>query len=100
MSREACRAADIWSHWRSSAPYGSLDPVLVLAQVGVDPGVARLGTALHPPGHQALELFSAHQGSPGVTLRGRGRDGDTHGQTAKWQRRGGRWAETPPRYQP
>jgi hypothetical protein len=46
---------------------------LVLAQVSVDPGVARCGTALHPPGHEALELPVTHKRSPGVTLRGRDR---------------------------
>ena len=56
---------------------------MICAQVGVDAGVTRLGTALHPPGHEALELPSTHQGSPGVTLVGRGRDGDIHGLTAR-----------------
>lgn len=56
---------------------------MVLAQVGIDAGVIRLGTVLHPPGHEALELSSAHQGSPGVTLRGRDRDGDIHRQMTR-----------------
>ena len=56
---------------------------MIFAQVGVDAGVTRLGTVLHPPGHEALELPSAHQGSPGVTLMGRGRDGDIRGPTAR-----------------
>ena len=43
-----------------SAPHGFLDPGVVFAQVGVDAGVTRLGTALHPPGHETLELPSAH----------------------------------------
>lgn len=41
---------------------------MVLAQVGVDAGVAGRGTALHPPGHEALQLTPAHQGTPGITL--------------------------------
>lgn len=66
-----------------SALHRFLDPVLVLAQVGVDARVARQGTALHSPGHEALELSLAHQGSPRVTLRGWDRDRDTDGQIAR-----------------
>lgn len=74
------RAAGAGPHWPSLVPNDLLYPGLVLAQVGVDPWVATLSTALHPPGHQALELSIAHQGSPGVTLRGRDRDGDACAQ--------------------
>lgn len=56
---------------------------MIFAQVGVDAGVTRLGTALHPPRHEALELPSTHQGSPGVTLMGRDGDGDIRGPTAR-----------------
>lgn len=78
VSGGACRSGqqvggDVLPHGRSAAPHGLLDPAVVLAEVGVDSGVARQGTALHPPGHKALELPLAHQGSPRVSLRGRNR---------------------------
>lgn len=64
-------------------PHRFLNPASVLAQVGIDTRVARQGAALHSPRHKALELSSAHQGSPRVTLRGRNRDTDTDGQVAR-----------------
>lgn len=85
------------SHWRSRAQNGLLDPVVVLAEVGVDSRVARQGTALHPPGHQALEFPVAHQGSSGVSLRARDPNGDTRERMdramciEKRRRWGGTW---------
>lgn len=72
--------------------HGGLQPVHVVADAGVDAGVAGLGAGLQPPRDDALQGPVAGQWPPGVTLREEA-GGGHRGKPPRWWPKAGELLE-------